>query len=281
MKKIKKILVPVNFSQASVNAYKYVCEVGKLINAELVLLHVVSPEVGTMDVPVMAAQATHKKVETARELIQGFKDSYTPTDYKHNVIADIEVGGASSVISFVAERDHVDCILMGREAHHLAIENILGTTTTAVIEKAQCPVWVVPEKSPFNPILTAVYATDLYDADPFEIWKSTQWITPLSPILHVIHVNEGKDVESAKKMRDLENFFAGQAPTLKIEFHNLSGNHIAESILDYIELHEADLLIMYRPNRSWMNTLMHKSVTKKMAKLCRIPLYITKELRST
>ena len=279
MKNLKKILIPVNFSAASINAYRYACEIGSLISAELELLHVVSPEVGTMDVPVMAAQATHKKVETARELIKGFKESYTPKDISLKVTTDIEVGGASSVIGYVAERDRVDCILIGRESHHLAIENILGTTTTAVIEKAPCPVLIIQENAPYKPIQTAVYATDLYDADPYEIWKSTQWLTPLSPILHVVHVNEGQDLEASKKLKKLESFFAGQAPTLKIEFHILSGHQISESILEYIELHEADLLIMFRPNRSWMNSLMHKSVTKKMAKLCSIPLYITKEDR--
>ncbi|MDV7400603.1 universal stress protein, partial [Arthrospira platensis SPKY1] len=80
--------------------------------------------------------------------------------------AEVEIGTPASLISDMAKRVEADFIVMGTRGEHNALEKIWGSVTTAVIEHAHCPVWVVPEHAPYSNIAIAAYATDLDEADP-------------------------------------------------------------------------------------------------------------------
>ncbi|MDH3651066.1 MAG: universal stress protein [Saprospiraceae bacterium] len=280
MNKVKKILVPINFSEASINGYQYAMKLADAAEGEIELLHVVHPEIANMDVPVLAAQATQKRVETAVELIRAFKEVHA-IEVKHNVIVetDVEVGGAANTIAFVAQRDQVDFIIMGRDPDHTRIDRWLGTTSSTVIHKAHCPVLVVPPTFTFLKPETAIYATDMREEDPFQIWNAFQLISPHVPILKVVHVHEHRDDSATEMMEKFRSFFADQLPALKIEFYHLPGKHIQQVIAEFEDLHDAQLLIMYRPDRTWLEDLFHRSMTERMAQSNPVPLLVLKKAK--
>ncbi|MDH3247046.1 MAG: universal stress protein [Saprospiraceae bacterium] len=277
MKKVMKILVPVNFTPASINGYQYAMALADVTGAKIELLHVVHPEMANMDVPVLAAQATQKRVETAVELIRTFRQVHS-LEVKHDVTVetDVEVGGAPNTIAFVAKRDEVDLVIMGRDPDHTRLDRWLGTTSSAVINKAHCPVIVVPPNYTFKRPETAIYATDLREEDPFQIWQAFQLIDPCVPILKVVHVNRKGEAKAAEMLEQFRAFFEDQLPALKIEFHHLPGGRINELIAEFEDMHNADMLIMHRPDRSWLEDLFHRSMTERMARSNSVPLLVLK-----
>jgi nucleotide-binding universal stress UspA family protein len=186
MQEIKSILCPTDFSNEADNALRYCLRLADAYGAKVEVLHVLFPEFEGMDIAVLAAQSTKEKVIAARHRLKERVESvlaqvqltYT-FDHPPIVTSDIEVGNASSIIARVAARDEMDLIVMATRQEHNLLEKTFGSVTTAVLEHAPCPVWVIPGQAPYRPIDVVVYATDLVESDPYHIWKVGKVFDPL------------------------------------------------------------------------------------------------------
>lgn len=285
MKTINRILFPTDFSEASKNAFRYCLSVADAYEANILLLHVVYPEYQVMDVPVMAMQATQDKVEAAKTLLQSSVDlalvqvqaAGGPLRHVPAIKSDVEVGDPVSVITNIAKVEAVDMIMMGTRGEHNALDRFFGSITTGVVERAHCPVWVVPEHAHYESIDIAAYATDLKNADPYHIWKASQLLDAFHPILHCVHVNgNGQNGQSNMNMNEIELFFATNAPALQINFHQLQGKSVTESLEEFSETHDVDVLVMYAPHHTFLERLFSPSHTKQMTLRTHIPLLLYK-----
>jgi nucleotide-binding universal stress UspA family protein len=284
MKMIKKILFPTDYSESAQNAFRYCLILADHFNARIELMHVVYPEYEALDLPVMAAQATKERVETARSLMQSFVEvgiAQVQTSYNFQTLpvvnADVEIGTPGSAIVEVARRADVDLIVMGTKGEHNALERFLGSVTTNVIGNAHCPVWVVPEKARYERIDIVAYASNLEDADPYHIWELGKTLEPFSPIMHCVHVNTSESMEQALDFAGLGAFFEHHAPALQISFHPLSGRSVVNALDEFIETHQVDLMVMYAPAHNWLDRILHRSNTKRMALDTHVPLLILKK----
>jgi len=283
MREIKKILFPTDFSDTAQNAFRYCLKLADIYEADVELLHVVYPEYEALDLPVMAAQATKEKAEAANHISKQFVElaltqlqtagqlSNVPV-----VHAEVEVGTPGNIIADIARRDEADLIVMGTKGEHNALERLWGSVTSAVIERAPCHVWVVPEHAPYAEIDVAAFATDLNEADPYHIWEYGKLLDSFNPIIHCVHVDQEKSVEHTIDFSSLGNFFAHHAPALQINFHTLPGGDVSDALEEFAELHEIDLMAMYAPQHSWFNRLFQKSETKSMAFKTHVPLLLLK-----
>ena len=279
MKKSKKILFPTDFSSPASSAFRYVLLLADKLEANIQLLHVVFPEAEPLDFPVLVAQSTQIRLESAREQLTQFVDiglTQMGQQLKNapDIASDIELGTPSAIIAETAKRNEIDLIVMGTKGVRSNIEKIMGSVAAGVVKKAACPVLVVPEDSQFL-LEKIAYASNLKEADPFEIWKMIRLLAMESPTIRCIHFNTGEEMK-AEAMEDMENFFIERSPNLKIHFQNLPGNNFIESLNDFIDLYEIQLLVMFQPHRSFFENLFHHSNTKEMALKTHVPLLVMK-----
>jgi nucleotide-binding universal stress UspA family protein len=283
MKSINKILFPTDFSETAQNAFRYCLILADQCGANIELLHVVYPEYETLDLPVLAAKATQDRAEAARILQQSFIEmgiAQVQLSYQFNslpiVNADVQLGTPGSTITDIAKRDNVDLIVMGTKGEHNVLERFLGSVTTYVIEHAPCHVWVVPEQANFERIDLIAYASDLQDTDPYHILEVSKMLEPFSPIMHCIHVNKESSMDEALDFATLGNFIEHQAPHLQVSFHPLSHESVIKGIEEFVSENTIDLLVMFAPSHSWIDRIIHRSATKKMALDTHIPLLLLK-----
>jgi len=64
MKKITKILVPTDFSDNALNAFRYAIWFADQYEAAIHLVHVIYPSAEPLDYPSLAAQAAQQRIET-------------------------------------------------------------------------------------------------------------------------------------------------------------------------------------------------------------------------
>ncbi len=280
MKKSKKILFPTDFSAPASNAFRYALLLADKLEANIEILHVVFPEAEPLDFPVLVAQATQMRLESAKEQLTQFVDIGLTQmlDQLKNapaITSDIEVGTPANSIADTAERDDVDLIVIGTKGAHNNIEKMMGGVSAAVVKKAHCPVLVVPENAQLQ-LKDIAYASNLSEADPFEIWKMVRLLDLESPNIRCIHLNLGGDDVAAEAMENMENFFRERSPNLKIHFQNLPGENVIDGLNDVVDYYAIDLLAMYQPNRSFFQNLFHHSSTKEMVLKTRVPLLVLK-----
>ncbi|MCB9284298.1 MAG: universal stress protein [Lewinellaceae bacterium] len=282
MKKIKRILFPTDFSEAAQNAFHYTLLLADKLEAEIQVLHAIYPQYEGMDLPVMASQATKKKIEVARTLLETFVDTSVEmvADVLENtatIETQVEIGSPASTITSFAQREEIDLIVMGTQGEHNTLEKLFGSVTSEVIQRAKCHVLAIPEKAKLDKLQIMAFATDLKEADPYHIWELTKLLEPFNPILHCVHVESDQDMEKVLDMNDLETFFSHHAPSLQIKFHNLKGEDLSTTLNDFSETFDVDLIVMTTPYRNFFERLFHKSHTRHMALQTHIPLLIFRE----
>jgi nucleotide-binding universal stress UspA family protein len=143
MFEIRKVLFPVDFSEASLGAAAYVAAFAGRFQSELTLLHVVDTAASFSAVAagiggVQAEDLTHQTSDWARRKII----DYSIEDFKHLDVNRTVIHGdpAREIVSTAKQLD-TDLIMMPSHGMSMFRSFILGSVTAKVLHDADCPVW--------------------------------------------------------------------------------------------------------------------------------------------
>jgi len=147
---IRRILVPIDFSEHSKNALKYAIPYAIQFGARLDLLYVVEPTIypadfsfGQVGFPNIEEELRKRGNEELASLVKN--------EIKDRVAAEatVRTGKPFYEINEYARENKIDLIIIATHGH-TGVEHILfGSTVEKVVRKAPCPVLVVrqPESS--------------------------------------------------------------------------------------------------------------------------------------
>ncbi len=143
---IKKILVPIDFSDYSKNSLKYAASFANKFNSEITLIYVVEPVIyppdfsmGQIAIPSVNAEWDLK----AKEELEKLGKQEIPESIKVSTI--IKTGKPFLEIIDTAAEENIDLIIIATHGHS-GVEHILfGSTAEKVVRKAPCPVLTLRE----------------------------------------------------------------------------------------------------------------------------------------
>lgn len=281
MKPLKKILFPTDYSPVSANAFNYVLQFAKKINAKVVALHVLWPVADALDYPSMVTQATRLELEIAQKLMKTFiatgVEEVFGSKSKVKVESEVVIGSAEREILQFLEEEEVDLVVMGgKKSDKTPLISILGGVATNVVKNSPCPILVIPDNVPYKNIENLVYASNLIDADPYEIWQASEYLSAYKPYLHYVHFSpdEEKFDGDLEKLEKMKAFFVGHKLDEQILFQQLIGKNIESSLMEYLENYGGDLLVMLRTHESFLQKMFNKSATQNMIRRANIPVLI-------
>jgi nucleotide-binding universal stress UspA family protein len=136
---LKKILVAFDDSEASYRAFDFAADLAERFKAKLILLAIVRlPEPTTsLEMGAMLDDAKEHYEKAFQEL----RDRTNPKSI--DFVAYVEVGHPAEHLVALAEKEHVDLIVMGRRGRTQVGRFILGSTSERVLRYAHCAVTVV------------------------------------------------------------------------------------------------------------------------------------------
>ncbi len=138
---LERILVPVDFSDCSLDALKYAGVVAKQAQASLMLLHVLEPVSYGLDFTLGQSRARHLEVETWTKRLE----ELAATQQHPNMMVESRLRGgipADSILD-AAKTLPCDLIVMGTHGRRGISHTISGSVAEAVLRKAHCPVIAV------------------------------------------------------------------------------------------------------------------------------------------
>ena len=141
---LKRVLVPVDFSEPSRSALRYALSLSKPFKAEIHLLHVVQALVFPPDVEVVetATVAARLNEEAAKRLSAWALEA---AEEGVVVVKDLRIGGPYNEIVDAATETKADLIVMGTQGRSGLGRLFIGSTAERVVRHAPCPVLVVRE----------------------------------------------------------------------------------------------------------------------------------------
>lgn len=140
---LKRILVPVDFSDGSALALNYGASFARQYGAEVHLLHVFEEEFMPpmpMEMPMTLPAAGGIPQQDIHEQMRQFVGD----GYKDLSIVTTVLGGnvATNIIEYAAD-NRIDLIIIGAHGRSGILTTLLGDTSYAVTRQADCPVLTV------------------------------------------------------------------------------------------------------------------------------------------
>ncbi|NJD22015.1 MAG: universal stress protein [Melioribacter sp.] len=146
MEQIKKILVPIDFSDYSKNALKYATQFAKQFNAKIYLIYVVEPMIYPADFSMgqVAIPSTDIDLHSrAEEELKKLSKDIVNGNSRVEIL--IKTGKPFVEIIEAASANDIDLIIIATHGH-TGVEHLLfGSTAEKVVRKAPCPVLTLRE----------------------------------------------------------------------------------------------------------------------------------------
>jgi nucleotide-binding universal stress UspA family protein len=148
---IKRILAAIDGSKPSLDASEQAISLAAKYEAELIAVHVVSPDVRhgyledviTPGLPASLKEVVVLAMEKGQKYLDDVKQN--ASENKVEVRTEVLIGGSSVVKEIVeyAEEHQIDLIVIGTRGISGIKKMLLGSTASGVLSYAQCPVLIV------------------------------------------------------------------------------------------------------------------------------------------
>jgi len=282
---MKKILVPVDFSDHTDITCSYALELAKAYQAELMLFHTYFDQViltettfpDTMSMnTVYNEELIHEMHSQAEENMDKLQKKITRRIRKEGIkkvkINTTVVGGDIEMeLRMVCGEYHPDMVIMGARGEGRNV-NVWGRVSTYIIDHANVPVLTVPEIKQFMGFGNVMFATDLSESNETAIQNVIELLSPFKSSIYIVHFLTCKEGE-AEKMETLRSRFSEQENKGMIRFDMVDVDDDKKKALDDYVANNGIEIISFQPHkRSFFYSLFTKNITKKNLFSTNIPL---------
>jgi nucleotide-binding universal stress UspA family protein len=261
---MKKILVPCDFSDPAVQAFKTAVEIAGKSEGEVVLLNVI-------ELPVMHESVLMPTLSFEEAFIKDMK-AHAEKNFKKmidkwakdgpQVSSFIEFGGTTPTIrDFVKEND-IDMIVMGTSGASGVKEFFIGSNTEKIVRSAEVPVMSVKKYTKLSSIKNIVFPTTL-EMDQEDITAHVKELQNFfKATLHILFVNTPssfkRDLEIRTQMKAYAKRFMFKDYTLNV-WNDYSEE---EGLKNFVMETKADMVAMATHGRRGLNHLMSGSIAE-------------------
>ncbi len=279
MRLINSILVPVDLSSASEAALRYAIRFADSVRAKVQVLHCLNLINDVPEIPAYDPKALEGIMESSRVRLEAFSDRIKKEEEPHCneppiVNTQVEVGPVRFVVQDVAREQGFDLIILGTKGAKNLLDDWVGSISTAIIQRAPCPVLIVPEEATFKPIKQFCFATDLQFFDLERMLKTVQILHPLSPMVRCTYIKTTTSEPKDQAIIQLQNQYRQEGYPFEATFHEVFADSVWDGLTQFAEAYPIDWLVMYRPRRNWLDQLFHRSLTRQGALHTTLPLLV-------
>lgn len=281
---MEKILVPIDFSDFSQKALDYAALIAQKAHSEITICHATVPHIPPGANAHLYQQDVKEQLRASKQKLAEITTKYT-NQYNYDkdgqsLVIDFEIIEdlpADAIANWVTELDPY-LIVMGTQGATGLQRVMLGSVTTAVMERVHCPVMAIPEKAEVKSLDKIVYASNFDRRDSEVIDLLMNLASYFTADIECLHINTDleKLQEAENRMAVLEEkYWFTSLNQLRFRIEKGEGG-FEKGLDDYLSSHETDLLVMLTHERSFLEGLFHRSQTKNMAFHTTVPLLVFK-----
>ncbi len=202
---MKKILVPCDFSDSAVHAFRFASEIASISKGEVFLLNIFEIPVlhASMVVPVRAYENAFLKELTAKAN-KNFVKMKDKLGKKVNVHLLVEQGNVTAAIKKFVDKKRIDLVVMGTHGASGFREFAIGSNTEKVVRSSKVPVIAVKKVTRVAMISNIVFPTNLNLENKNLVASLKELQSFYRAKLHILYVNTPanftRDVAMEKKL---------------------------------------------------------------------------------
>ena len=261
---MNKILVPVDFSDTSLNALNYAIELFGTSGSEITLLHVYETRSTAMMIKNIDKLIEEDCRREMKELIENVQKTYPKATLKSKIMKEYAVPAIVSL----GDSGSYDFIAMGTQGASGLKEVFLGSVAGGVISKTEAPVIVVPDGHTFRPLDEIVLALGDVPLSDREVIEPLRKIVSMHQCkVKVLHISE----EETDRIENVLTEIKDLNPSVEYAF---GSGDIHEDLNDYLVENSSGLLCLIRGKKGFLERIFKESVTLKQTFDSPVPLLI-------
>lgn len=285
---MKKILVPVDFSEHTKSVCRFALEIAKVSGGEIRLFHAyfdlfyapssTFPFINESADVINPDLIANIRAEARSEMLKLQTD--LEDELELNPLGNVRIvhtltgGIPQEEILNISETYQPDLIVMGTRGKGDK-DNLTGKVSSKVVKNATCRILTVPKNAIYHGFKNVLYATDFNDEDKDDIVKLIELTSNYKPVIHCIHVDiDNKLDENLSKMNDLKSNFKEQIEAGSIIFDFIRNTDFLNGINDYVAQHKIDMISLVHRRKGFIKRIFIKDHTHELLFHSDIPLYI-------
>lgn len=239
---MKKILVPIDFSEQSMNAFKVAKGIAAKADAEVLLLNVIEPYMPFTDLGYTSTEQdyiSHLKETSTSHLKRIENDSD-----EVRVLTKVEIGSIFKVIKKYITDNEVDLVVMGTQGASGLEEVLIGSNTEKIVRTSACPVLTVRNTPDSFKVNALVFATNLQDEQIGAIKVLKNFQAFFGAHIHLVYVNTPNAFLSSHEIKEQSKEFVKKAGLEDYTLHVESDVNEEIGVIHAAEELNADMIAM-------------------------------------
>jgi nucleotide-binding universal stress UspA family protein len=279
MKNIKKILLPIKFTEDSYKVVRTAAEIAKIRGARLIMLHVFhrpiirSSENKLLDMQMSGQmekfELSRKERRIRRQYAQLLAAVPELDRIDHSFIT--RIGTVVNSIRDISEKQGADLIIMGSGAMGGGARFMSGKAVT-VSHQVKTPVLILPYQHTITRPFKIAFAYDMKAIQNFESLQTMGEISRhYNSNLNIVTVRRPGETFNSQQEANLQNLlaeFADLNPDVQIIEHDDMEN----GIVQYLRHNQISILVILQRSRGIIEELFQSTMTKKVIRRTAVPV---------
>jgi len=272
---MKTIIFASDYSKNAVTALKYASGLSSKLGANLLVIHIYSlPIMLGLEFDIFYDELEKTTLKKHNTKLKNFCKKHLGKDLAGmNVKTEaFENLSVSHGILAKAVEHKAFMIVIGMKKESAIKELFMGDTSMSLIEKAPCPVLLVPKSASEN-LKKIVYATDFEQEDIGAIYKLSQIANKFGAKITVVHIAPSIIGDANIKMDWFKEMVEQKVTYKKIKFKVLFSEVIFGALKAYLDSNKIDMVAMLEREKSgFLKKLFQRDMVKEMESFGKIPL---------
>lgn len=281
---MKAILVPIDFSDNSLNALEYAVELARVNNAVITLFnsfHIAVTASLTIPPSEYIQSLIDEREESHNKRLHTIAEKFNSVTYiKTNESIRFEFlvlqGVASEQIEELSMSNNYDLIVMGTKGASGVAQVLWGSIAAYVVKNSQIPVLVIPEKAQNLSFDKVVYATNFDDNDIEAIDFIRNLTKPFNSEVTCLHITSSrKNEEDIEKLESLEAHY-WFTPISKMNFELIKEKRIEKALKSYFKENNVSIMAITPQHKGFLENMLSGSLTQKFTLHSNLPILVFK-----
>lgn len=268
---MKKILVPFDFTEVALNAFKYAIDFAD-DSDEIHLVHVHSGLLSIQS-PLMLRAGKDYIESITEEITATIMANLKLKAMPNNVLIKAINGDPVHGISRYARKNLLDMAIVGTRDKYDFIDRWIGTISLGLVKSLYIPVYLVPRYASFNGFDKVLVASDHHLGKQQVLHQIKSWNESHNAYIKFLHVRERINSQYSEESEKIVNeLYEKENVDFGFEIASINSRKIGDSLLASAYNFKADLMIVIAENQSFMHSLLFKSLSKELVLKSSIPV---------
>mmetsp|Transcript_4573 Transcript_4573/g.10930 ORF Transcript_4573/g.10930 Transcript_4573/m.10930 type:complete len:283 (+) Transcript_4573:506-1354(+) len=276
---MKNILVPIDFSQCSRDAFLYAKGLADTLGFSIKLVHVYIGNLNTdasinLNPVKSREEAILKKMQDFVKVnLEKSDNSNVLTQQKIETEAIVGLSATHEIVELTKDKDDIAMVVIGTTGDGNMMEKMFGSVSSSVAQRSHCPVILVPQESEFKKYENVLYASNYESADENLLDQIVDFGKIFNATMHFVHVEENDNYETVEDTIFYKLFEKGD-PSFSFNIVNIKNRSVLSGLNQYADENNVDLIVLVNRQRNYLENIFQLSLTKRMAKASKLPVMV-------